>query len=176
MRSGSARTKASEGISIYHLLVTRGSKMRLFFLIVTIPVCMGTTAIAENNPTPEPPEAVPKPVARSIPKPVPRARWSEDWSTLRDITPLEDAAPPTGYRFLQPIKFIPLNESGDAYLSLGGEYRLAYELYDQVDTGISNIRTQDTLQNRVALLPYLGWDLEDRQFELTRAILIALED
>jgi len=66
---------------------------------------------------------------------------------------------------------LPPNESGDAYFSLGGKYRLAYELYDQVDMGISNIHGQDAPQNRVVLLLlYLGLDLEDRPFEQRGAV------
>lgn len=115
--------------------------MRSFLLIAVLVLCIGAAAavMAEGSPAPE------------QPKPVPRARWSEDWSLVRDLTPLRDTPPPAGYGFLRPIKYIPLNESGDAYLSLGGGYRLAYELYDQVDSGISNIRTQDALQHRVAV-------------------------
>jgi hypothetical protein len=147
VRFKSVRTKASGRVPLYDLPVILSSEMRLHLLVAAILSCIGTAAIAAEDTAPESPKAVQEPV----PKPAPRARWSEDWSTLRDITPLEDAPPPTGYRFLQPIKYIPLNKSGDAYLSLGGEYRLAYELYDKVDMGISNIRRQDALQNRVAL-------------------------
>jgi hypothetical protein len=104
MRSESVRANASGGVPVYHLPVISGCDMRLHFLIVTILVCVGTSAIAQNSPTPEAPEAgaesVLKPMPMPVPKPVPRARWSEDWSTLRDITPLEDASPPTGYRIL----------------------------------------------------------------------------
>jgi hypothetical protein len=115
--------------------------MRSFLLTTVLVLCIGAAAavMAEGSPAPE------------QPKPVPRARWSEDWSLVRDLTPLRDTPPPAPYAFLRPIKYIPLNESGDAYLSLGGGYRLAYELYDQVDSGISNIRTQDALQHRVAV-------------------------
>ena len=74
----------------------------------------------------------------------PRARWSEDWSSLRDFSPLLDtetpsAEPPTSF------KYIPLDDSGENYLSLGAEYRLAYEIYDDADMGISSIGKQDAL-------------------------------
>ena len=56
---------------------------------------------------------------------------------------------------LRPRKYIPFHESCDVYLSLGGGYRLAYELYDQVDSGISEICPQDALQHRIAVHPDL---------------------
>ena len=84
------------------------------------------------------------------PGPTPRARWSEDWSTLGDPAPLVDTEPPPYDKFWLPIKYIPLDESGEAYLSLGGEARLAYEVYDEKDSGISDIGLQDALQLRLA--------------------------
>ncbi len=84
------------------------------------------------------------------PKPRPRARWSEDWSTIGNPAPLVDTEfPPSDY-FWRPIKFIPLDESGESYLSLGGESRLAYEVYDDKDMDISDIGHQDALQLRIA--------------------------
>jgi alginate export protein len=80
----------------------------------------------------------------------PRARWSEDWSTLWDTARLEDTPYPAVGKFWRPIKFIPLNEAGDIYLSLGGEFRLAYERYKDKDMGISDIGAQDALQLRLA--------------------------
>lgn len=113
--------------------------MRSYLLITAIVLHTCTVAVASDSPTP------------SQPKPVPRARWSEDWSVLRDPAPMQDIAAPMAHRWLRPIKNIPLNQSGDAYLSLGGEYRLAYELYDEADMGISEIGFQDALQHRLAL-------------------------
>ena len=48
-----------------------------------------------------------------------RLRYEEDWSVLRDPTLRTDP--------FDPLKYIPLNESGDAYLSFGGEVRERYE-------------------------------------------------
>ena len=98
--------------------------------------------------------------AADIPKPVPRARWSEDWSTFGDASPLlypENS--PYDY-FWAPIKSIPLNKSKASYLSLGGELRLAYEFYDEKDMGISDIGYQDALQLRLAL--HGDWHLNNR--------------
>jgi hypothetical protein len=85
-----------------------------------------------------------------LPEPTPRARWSEDWSVLRDAAPLSGESPGGVHRFVQPIKYIPLSQSGDFYLSLGGAYRIAYELYEEADMGISNVGFQDVLQHRLS--------------------------
>jgi hypothetical protein len=78
------------------------------------------------------------------PDPVRRARWSEEWS-----------APPENVLLLsgdewRPPKHIPLGKSGEAYLSFGGEYRLAYEIYDPADMGLSDVGRQDAVLHRLA--------------------------
>jgi hypothetical protein len=113
--------------------------MRSYALGILIALCAAAGASTNDDPT------------AKQPRPTPRARWSEDWSVLRNPTPMGEAPPPTAHHLLQPIKYIPFNESGDVYLSLGGEYRLAYELYDEASMGLSDIGTQDALQHRVAL-------------------------
>src|SRR5256714_3231665 len=51
-----------------------------------------------------------------------RLRYDEDYLYLRDPAKRSD--------FFDPIKYIPLNSAGDWYLSLGGEVRERYELYN----------------------------------------------
>jgi hypothetical protein len=113
--------------------------MRLFILTITIILLIWTSAMAESDP------------AWERPKPIPRSRWSEDWAIPRDPAPLRDIPTPTSDDFWRPIKYIPLNESGDRYLSFGGEYRLAYEMYDEADMGISDIGRQDAVLHRLVL-------------------------
>ena len=91
------------------------------------------------------------------PKPIPRARWSEDWSTFGNVNPLLYPEVTSTNNFWDPIKYIPLNESGETYLSFGGEARLAYEVYDDKDMGISDIGDQNTLQLRLA--SHVDWHL-----------------
>ena len=91
------------------------------------------------------------------PKPIPRARWSEDWSTFGDMAPLLYPEVTSTNNFWDPIKYIPLNESGESYLSFGGEFRLAYEVYDDKDMGISNVGDQKTMQLRLA--SHMSWHL-----------------
>lgn len=43
------------------------------------------------------------------------ARWAEDWSSLRDKRNRQD--------FLDPLKYIALNDSGSIYLTLSGNFR-----------------------------------------------------
>ena len=49
-------------------------------------------------------------------------RHNEDWSVLRD-------APERGEDWWRPLKYWPLDDDGEAYLSLGGELRTRYEGY-----------------------------------------------
>jgi hypothetical protein len=100
---------------------------------------------------------------RTEPAYAPRARWSEDWSSLRDFSPLVETETPSTE---QPtsFKYIPLDDSGESYLSLGAEYRLAYEIYEDADMGISSIGKQDALQQRVALHADLHLSNEWRVF------------
>src|SRR5690242_12812166 len=51
-----------------------------------------------------------------------RFRYDEDYTYLRDPAKRTD--------FWDPIKYIPLNSDGDWYLSLGGEARERYEMYN----------------------------------------------
>lgn len=66
-----------------------------------------------------------------LPAPVGRARWGEDWSVIHYL-PHSNEDPSLIF------KYIPLNESGSNFLSLGGEFRFTYENYDPVDRGLSN--------------------------------------
>jgi len=105
----------------------------LFYLAIATLLPLWTVAAADGTPD------------LKEPKPILRARWSADWSVLRDEAPL------TSDDSWRPYKFIPLNKSGDTYLSFGGEYRFAYEVYDQADMGTSDIGRQDAVQHRGAV-------------------------
>ncbi len=58
-------------------------------------------------------------------------RYDEDYSGLRDAN-VRQAADPLS---LAPLKYVPLDDRGDSYLSFGGELRLRYEFYDQNQWG-----------------------------------------
>jgi hypothetical protein len=70
-------------------------------------------------------------------------RYREDWSVLAD------PAKRTG-RWTEPFKYIPLDQSGQAYLTTGIEIRERYEGYDGQNWGSS--RDQHYLWSRV--MPY----------------------
>ncbi|MDG6094813.1 alginate export family protein [Acetobacter sp. AN02] len=50
------------------------------------------------------------------------SRWAEDWSNLRD--------PKNRIDFLDPLKYIPFNNSGSVYLTLSANFR-QHNFYDQ---------------------------------------------
>lgn len=88
---------------------------------------------------------------QAIPRPIPRARWSEDWSSFGNATPLTyPEISPTSY-FWSPLKNIPIGHNRESYLNLGGELRLAYEIYDEKDMSLADIGYQDALQLRAAI-------------------------
>ena len=62
-----------------------------------------------------------------------------------------DTEPQRFDKFWHPIKHITIGKSGETYLGLGGEARLAYEAYEEKDFGISEIGYQDAFQLRLAI-------------------------
>ena len=67
----------------------------------------------------------------SLPRPLyPLPRYEEDWSFLSDPAKRND--------FWDPIKFIPLNEDRNVFLSLGGEIRDTYERFHNTNFGLSH--------------------------------------
>ena len=56
-------------------------------------------------------------------------RYEEDWSLLSDPAKRGD--------FWDPIKFIPLNDDRNVFLSLGGEVRETYERFHNTNFGLS---------------------------------------
>jgi len=81
-----------------------------------------------------------------------RARWSEDWAVLNDPDRRNQSS-------WLPLKHITLGENETNFLSLGGEYRLAYESYDKADRGLTDIGYQNALQQRLAI--HTDWRLNE---------------
>lgn len=67
------------------------------------------------------------PAEAECPQPYRLLRFDEDYSYLRD--------PSKKKEFFDDLKFIPLEESGDYFLTLGGEIRQRYELYHNFNWG-----------------------------------------
>src|ERR1700758_5562050 len=66
----------------------------------------------------------------SLPRPLyPLPRYEEDWSFLSDPAKRDDS--------WDPIKFIPLNEDRNVFLSLGGEIRETYERFHNTNFGLT---------------------------------------
>ena len=59
----------------------------------------------------------------------PLPRYEEDWSFLSDPAKRND--------FWEPIKFVPLTEDKNVFLSLGGEIRETYERFHNTNFGLS---------------------------------------
>jgi hypothetical protein len=55
-------------------------------------------------------------------------RYNEDYSYLKDPANRTD--------FFDPIKYVPLNDKGDVYLSLGGQFRERYEYFENANFGV----------------------------------------
>jgi hypothetical protein len=69
--------------------------------------------------------------AAEAPQPPPvyrQLRYDEDYSYLHSVQ---------GDDLFDPIKYIPLNENGDVYLSFGGEARLRYEYFHNPQWGLA---------------------------------------
>lgn len=72
--------------------------------------------------------ATPRPgTGAAPPPPYTPLRWNEDYSFLRDPSRRTD--------FFDPIKYIPLGDDPDTYLSLGGQARYRYELFNNNNFG-----------------------------------------
>lgn len=67
---------------------------------------------------------------RAEPPPINNVRYTEDYGYLRH----RDAAVASLYPWA-PLKYIPLGESDDVYLTLGAEFRLRYERFDDNNWG-----------------------------------------
>lgn len=129
----------------------KGAKWCASWIILVLPLTSfadGTVGNAESAGVAEPP------------RPTLRARWTEDWSVLRDAAPLSDSVS----RPWRRIKYIPINDSGSSYLSFGGETRLAHERYDDADAGVSDTGRQDAALLRAALFGDLRLSQQWRVF------------
>lgn len=84
-------------------------------------VAAQTTAPTAPAPSPPDPGTGARPAGYSV------VSWNENWSFLSDPTRRSD--------FFDPIKFMPFNESGSVYLSLGGQFRERYEYFNNNNFG-----------------------------------------
>ena len=100
--------------------MTHRSNPRLAPVVcLTVLTCAAFAVAAPDAPRPGTGTGPPPPYAP--------LRQMEDYSYLKDPAKRTD--------FFDPIKYIPLNASGDWYLSLGGQARYRYEFYDNNNFG-----------------------------------------
>ncbi|WP_430905543.1 alginate export family protein [Maribacter sp. 2-571] len=92
-------------------------------------------------------------------QPILPIRFLENYGYLKDSTKLR--------HFYDPVKYIPMNENGSSYLSLGGETRLMYQsIYNRQDEGEGYLLTRVMLHAdiylgkrlRIFLQPAMGLD------------------
>jgi hypothetical protein len=93
----------------------------LIFLSAFLTIFASDYSAAESTTQPAPPTT--RPVSTT--QPAPRytvVRWDENYQYLQHAPPPHD--------FWDPIKFIPMNSSGDWYASFGGQVRDRYEYFN----------------------------------------------
>src|SRR5688572_28696688 len=96
------------------------------FIAAALAMAVPCVCAAQSTTAPAPAPVSPKPGTGSgPPPPYTPVRYNEDYSYLKDPDKRTD--------FFDPIKYIPLNESGDVYLSLGGQFRERYEYFNNAN-------------------------------------------
>ena len=94
-------------------------ELRLFLeLLIALSIALSPLPVRGQTPDPQPPGPPPDP-ARPHLSPFPA---EQNWSFLADPSKRRD--------FFDPVKYIPFGDNPQQYLSLGFEYRMEYELYD----------------------------------------------
>jgi hypothetical protein len=91
---------------------------RWYFVFIVLLIALSPLPVRAQTPDPQPPGPAPDP-ARPPLNPFPA---EQNWSFLADSSKRTD--------FFDPVKYIPLGENPQLYLSLGLEYRIEYEDYD----------------------------------------------
>ncbi|MEW6741559.1 MAG: alginate export family protein [Planctomycetota bacterium] len=81
-------------------------------------------------------------------------RFNEDWSVLRDLSEAERSDP------WDPLKYIPLEEGGESWLSLGGHLRERLESWHDFDFGAGETNDDMFLLTRLAL--HTDWHFGER--------------
>src|SRR5947209_1954524 len=114
--------------SLSHRIWALPAPILLFFILAA------QTAVAQtpSGSLSSPPEGAARSAAergatQEHPATYSSVRWDENYSYLRDPGRRTD--------YLDPIKYMPLNERGDWYVSLGGQIRDRYEYFNHSSLG-----------------------------------------
>jgi hypothetical protein len=100
--------------------------MRMHATTLSALLSLTTAALVAAQPAPTGNAAKPG-SGGGPPAPYTPVRWNEDYSYLKDESKRTD--------LFDPIKYIPLNDAGDVYLSLGAQARYRYEIFDNFNFG-----------------------------------------
>src|SRR5688500_11426351 len=103
--------------------------MRRSRYVLTAAVLAASAAIThaaepKTSATPCQAQAAPVKAQQTTPPPYTPVRWNEDWSYLRNSTHTD---------FFDPIKYIPLGDDPNWYLSIGGQARYRYENFKNLN-------------------------------------------
>jgi hypothetical protein len=102
-------------------------------LLLSVAALFAPAAVLADSPS-SAPAPVNKPGTGGAPAPYTVVRWNEDYSYLKDPALRTDP--------IDAIKYIPFNDSGSVYLSLGGQFRERYEYFNHNTFG-AGIQDQD---------------------------------
>jgi hypothetical protein len=110
---------------------------RWYFVLTALLLSLSALPARAQTPDPRPPGPAPDP-ARPPLNPFPS---EQNWSFLADPSKRTD--------FFDPVKYIPLGENPQQYLSLGFEYRIEYEYFDNWMFGAGPQDHNGYVMNRV---------------------------
>jgi hypothetical protein len=117
--------------------VSKKSASCWYFVLIGFLIALAALPARAQTPDPQPPGPPPDP-ARPPLNPFPA---EQDWSFLADSSTRTD--------FFDPVKFIPFSDSPQLYLSLGFEYRVEYEYFDNWMFGAGPQDHNGYVMNRV---------------------------
>ncbi|MGH6745273.1 alginate export protein [Novosphingobium sp. PhB55] len=140
---------------------------------VPVPVIVTAAAAQERAMRPLPPveigapPPVPPPASPPIPEPVPGGRtatpctpqslrWTEDWTCLAN--PAKRTSP------LEALRYLPLGDDPEVYLSIGGEARYNYTYWSALNLGAKGKDKLSALQQRLRLVADLHLGRNVRAF------------
>ena len=108
-----------------------------YFALIALLLALPALPTSAQTPDPRPPGSAPD-AARPPLNPFPS---EQNWSFLADPSKRTD--------FFDPVKYIPLGENPQQYLSLGFEYRIQYEYYNNWMFGAGPQDQNGYVMNRV---------------------------
>jgi hypothetical protein len=141
--------------------VSNGSSNRWWLVLIPFLIALSAFPALAQKPDPQPPGPAPDP-ERPLLNPFPA---EQNWSFLAD------SSKRTG--FFDPVKYIPFGDNPQLYLSLGFEYRIQYEYYDNWLFGAGPQDHNGYVMNRV--MPHFDFHA-GRDFRLFSELEFDFED